>query len=71
MEQVGDALGVLAVIDKHGVSPEFVDRAFELVHQSNMSKVDDNGNPIRDLETGKIQKGPNYKAPDIEAMIFG
>lgn len=41
--------------------------AFEIVHASNMSKLDDEGKPIR-REDGKILKGPNYKAPDMEPL---
>lgn len=38
------------------------------VHKSNMSKLDDNGKPVR-REDGKILKGPNYKAPDFEDLV--
>lgn len=34
------------------------------VHRSNMSKLGEDGKPIR-REDGKIQKGPNYSPPDI------
>lgn len=37
------------------------------VNQSNWSKFDDNGQPIRD-ENGKIAKGPNYTPPDLEGL---
>lgn len=36
---------------------------FEAIHEANMSKLDDNGNPIY-REDGKIIKGPNYKPVD-------
>lgn len=36
------------------------------VHASNMSKVGDDGKPMRHPETGKILKGPNYKPPHID-----
>lgn len=42
--------------------------AFYLVHQSNMSKLDDNGKPIR-REDGKILKGPNYQPPDLRVIL--
>lgn len=42
--------------------------AFNRVHESNMSKLDDNGRPIR-REDGKILKGPNYKAPDLSDLV--
>ena len=38
--------------------------AFSRVHNSNMSKLDSNGNPIL-REDGKVMKGPNYKKPDL------
>ena len=38
--------------------------AFKTVHDSNMSKLDDDGKPIR-REDGKILKGPNYYPPDM------
>ena len=42
--------------------------AFEVVHRSNMSKLDDNGKPVR-REDGKILKGPNYVAPDMMPLV--
>lgn len=38
--------------------------AFRRVHNSNMSKLGEDGEPIR-REDGKILKGPNYKEPDF------
>ncbi len=35
---------------------------FDLVHESNMSKLDDNGKPLK-REDGKFLKGPNYHPP--------
>jgi predicted HAD superfamily Cof-like phosphohydrolase len=42
--------------------------SFELVHHSNMSKLDDNGKPIR-RDDGKILKGPNYREPDMGIVL--
>ena len=42
--------------------------AFNRVHSSNMSKLDDEGNPVLN-EYGKVTKGPNYKAPTLEDLI--
>jgi len=42
--------------------------AFEEVHRSNMSKLDDNGKPVK-REDGKIMKGPNYKPADMTAVV--
>lgn len=43
------------------------DEAFRRVHQSNMSKLGDDGKPIK-REDGKILKGPNYKEPDLKDL---
>jgi predicted HAD superfamily Cof-like phosphohydrolase len=42
--------------------------AFEEVHRSNMSKLDDQGLPIRRAD-GKILKGPNYSPPDLTRYV--
>ncbi len=42
--------------------------SFEIVHASNMSKLDENGKPIR-RDDGKIMKGPNYTAPDMMPIV--
>ena len=39
------------------------------VHASNMGKVDCNGNPIYDPDTGKLMKGPNYKPPHMASLL--
>jgi len=44
------------------------DEAFELVHYSNMSKLDDEGNPVY-REDGKVTKGPNYTPPDLTEVL--
>jgi predicted HAD superfamily Cof-like phosphohydrolase len=41
------------------------DAVFDAVHKSNMSKLDDEGKPYLRAD-GKVEKGPNYKAPDAE-----
>ena len=40
------------------------DKAFEIVQESNMSKLGEDGKPIYDA-AGKIRKGPNFKEPDL------
>lgn len=45
-----------------------LDEAIKRVHASNMSKLDDNGEPIYN-EAGKRLKGPNYKAPDLRDLV--
>ena len=46
----------------------FLDEALNRVHESNMSKLDDDGNPIY-REDGKVLKGPNYKPPDLSDLF--
>ena len=45
-----------------------LDRCFEEVQNSNMSKLDDNGKPIFN-EIGKVMKGPNYFKPDLKKFL--
>jgi predicted HAD superfamily Cof-like phosphohydrolase len=44
--------------------------AFARVHQSNMSKLDDDGKPVLRAD-GKVLKGPNYEAPFILDLVVG
>ena len=41
-----------------------LDEAMDRVHKSNMSKLDENGQPIYRSD-GKVLKGPNYKPPNL------
>ena len=41
-----------------------LDRAMQLVFESNMSKLDEQGKPIYRAD-GKVLKGPNYQPPDL------
>lgn len=43
-------------------------QAFEEVHRSNMSKLDENGKPIY-REDGKITKGPNFFPPNLKQFL--
>ena len=45
-----------------------LDEAWNRVHESNMSKLDENGNPIY-REDGKVLKGPNYKNPILGDLV--
>ena len=45
-----------------------LDEAFRRVHASNMSKLDDDGNPIVRSD-GKILKGENYQEPDLGDLV--
>ncbi len=46
----------------------FLDEALDRVHESNMSKLDEDGKPIY-REDGKVLKGPNYKPPNLEDLF--
>ena len=43
--------------------------AFDEVHRSNMSKLGEDGKPIRRESDGKVLKGPNYFKPDLVQFI--
>jgi len=45
-----------------------LDKCFEEVHNSNMSKLDEDGKPIY-REDGKVMKGPNYWEPDLLKVL--
>jgi predicted HAD superfamily Cof-like phosphohydrolase len=45
-----------------------LDEAVRRVHASNLSKVGRDGRPILDAD-GKVQKGPNYRSPDMRPSV--
>ena len=45
-----------------------LDEALHRVHESNMSKLDEDGKPIY-REDGKVLKGPNYAPPTLTDLI--
>ena len=45
-----------------------LDKCFEEVHSSNMSKLGENGKPIFN-ELGKVMKGPNYHKPNLKQFV--
>jgi len=47
-----------------------LDLTMELVHNSNMSKLDENGKPVL-RDDGKILKGTNYVPADLSEIING
>lgn len=44
-------------------------QAFNEVHRSNMSKLGEDGKPIRRESDGKVLKGPNYFEPDLKQFL--
>lgn len=49
-------------------SAELLGQAFVRVHQSNLSKLSDDGKPLRRRD-GKILKGPNYQPPVLIDLV--
>jgi NTP pyrophosphatase (non-canonical NTP hydrolase) len=45
-----------------------LEQALRRVHKSNMSKLGDDGKPVK-REDGKVLKGPNYKPPDLSDLV--
>ena len=45
-----------------------LDEALHRVHESNMSKLNEDGQPIF-REDGKVLKGPNYAPPSLEDLV--
>ena len=68
--EVADALtDILVVTDGAGVSFGInLDKCFEEVHRSNMSKLSEDGKPIYN-EYGKVMKGPNYSPPNLKKFL--
>jgi predicted HAD superfamily Cof-like phosphohydrolase len=46
-----------------------LDRAVAEVHRANLSKLDDDGQPIYRSD-GKVLKGPNYRKPDCSSAVL-
>ena len=68
--EVADALTDILYV-AYGAGHAFgidLDKCFEEVQNSNMSKLDDNGKPIYN-ESGKVMKGPNYFKPDLSKFV--
>ena len=43
-------------------------KAFDEVHKSNLSKLGDDGKPVK-REDGKVIKGPNYRPPNLAQFL--
>jgi len=71
LTEVADALTDLLYV-VYGAGHSFgipLDKCFEEVHNSNMSKLGEDGKPIY-REDGKVLKGPNYWQPDLKKVIY-
>ncbi len=68
--EVADALTDILYVT-YGAGHAFginLDKCFEEVQNSNMSKLDYNGKPIYN-DNGKVMKGPNYFKPNLIKYI--
>ena len=68
--EVADALTDILYVT-YGAGHAFginLDKCFDEVQNSNMSKLNKNGEPIYN-ESGKVMKGPNYFKPDLTKFV--
>jgi predicted HAD superfamily Cof-like phosphohydrolase len=68
--EVADALTDILYVT-YGAGHAFgidLDKCFDEVQNSNMSKLGENGEPIYN-ESGKVMKGPNYFKPDLTKFV--
>jgi predicted HAD superfamily Cof-like phosphohydrolase len=68
--EVADALTDILYVT-YGAGHAFgidLDKCFDEVQKSNMSKLDTNGKPIYN-ESGKVMKGPKYFKPDLTKFL--
>ena len=68
--EVADALTDILYVT-YGAGHAFgidLDKCFDEVQNSNMSKLDDKGKPIFN-ENGKVMKGPKYFKPDLTKFL--
>ena len=67
-DALGDQLYILCgTILKHGLQHK-IEEVFQEIQRSNMSKLDDNGQPIY-REDGKVMKSDLYFKPDIKSIL--
>jgi predicted HAD superfamily Cof-like phosphohydrolase len=68
--EVADALTDILYVT-YGAGHAFginLDKCFEEVQNSNMSKLGENGKPIYN-DSGKVMKGPKYFKPDLTKFV--
>ena len=68
--EVADALTDILYVT-YGAGHAFgidLDKCFDEVQNSNMSKLGKNGEPIYN-DSGKVMKGPNYFKPDLSKFV--
>ena len=70
LKEAADALTDILYVT-YGAGHAFginLDKCFDEVQRSNMSKLDDDGKPIYN-ESGKVMKGPKYFKPDLSKFL--
>ena len=70
IKEVADALTDILYVT-YGAGHAFgidLDKCFEEVQNSNMSKLGSDGRPIYN-DKGKVMKGPNYFKPNLEKFV--
>ena len=70
LKEVADALTDILYVT-YGAGHAFgidLDKCFEEVQNSNMSKLGSDGKPIYN-DKGKVMKGPNYFKPDLGKFV--
>ena len=70
LKEVADALTDILYVT-YGAGHAFginLDKCFDEVQQSNMSKLGGDGKPIYN-DKGKVMKGPNYFKPDLTKFV--
>ena len=70
IEETADALTDILYVT-YGAGHAFgidLDKCFDEVQKSNMSKLDEFGNPIYN-DQGKVMKGPSYFKPDFKKIL--
>lgn len=70
IKEVADALTDILYVT-YGAGHAFginLDKCFEEVQNSNMSKLGNDGKPIYN-ELGKVMKGPNYFEPNLKKFV--
>ena len=70
IKEVADALTDILYVT-YGAGHAFginLDKCFEEVQNSNMSKLGTDGKPIYN-DKGKVMKGPNYFKPDLNKFV--
>jgi len=70
LEEVADSLTDILYV-AYGAGHAFgidLDKCFDEVQRSNMSKLGENGKPIYN-DAGKVMKGPKYFKPDLSKFL--